>query len=43
MGLFGVPMQSVLLRTLGVLVLYLICVALVYAMKKLPVVRRIVP
>lgn len=43
MGLFGVPMQSVLLRTLGVLVLYLICVALVYVMKKLPAIRRIVP
>lgn len=43
MGLLGVSVQSVLLRTLGVAALYLVCVALVYVMRKLPVIKRIVP
>lgn len=43
MDALGVPMTSVLLRTVGVIALYLICVSLVLLLKKIPVLREIVP
>lgn len=43
MDALGVPMTSVLLRTIGVIVLYLACVLLVLFLKKIPILREIVP
>lgn len=43
MGLLHIPMTSIALRTVGVPVLYLGCVAIVYIMKKIPLLKAIVP
>lgn len=43
MDMGGVPMTSILLRTVGVIFLYGICVALVLLLKRLPLLRRFVP
>ena len=39
----NVPMQSVALRTVGVLVLYTACVLAVFLLKKVPLVKAIIP
>lgn len=43
LGLMNVPMQSVALRTVGVLVLYAACVLAVFLLKKVPLVKAIIP
>ena len=43
LGLMNVPMQSVALRTVGVLVLYAACVLTVFLLKKVPLVKAIIP
>lgn len=42
-GALDIPMTSVLLRTVGVVILYSVCVAIVLVLKRLPLLRRIVP
>ena len=39
----GIPMTSIVLRTLGALVFYICCVAIVLLLKKIPLLNRIVP
>lgn len=41
--LFNVPLRSVLLRTIGVPLLYVSCVLIVYLLKKMPIFRSLVP
>ena len=42
-GIFGVSMNSVWLRAVGALVIYLICLLLVLVMKRVPFLQKIVP
>lgn len=42
-GLFGIPITSIALRTIGVVLLYIACVAIVILLKKIPGLRHIVP
>lgn len=39
----GVPTSSILLRTVGVFVLYLCCLAIVFVMKRIPFIKHLVP
>ena len=41
--LLGIPMTSILLRTLGIPVLYISCVLIVCTLKRIPLLRSIVP
>lgn len=43
LGIFGISSQSILLRTGGVVILYALCVGLVFLLKKVPMVNRILP
>ena len=43
LNILHIPMTSPVLRTIGVIILYFFCVALVLLLKKIPFVRRIVP
>lgn len=43
MGMGGVPMTSILLRTVGIIALYGNCIALVLLLKRLPLLKNIVP
>lgn len=43
LGLMNVPVQSAALRTVGVLAVYLGCVLIVYVLKKIPVIKEILP
>lgn len=42
-GVLGVSMNSVLLRTLGPIVIYLACVLVILLLKKIPIINKIVP
>lgn len=42
-GVIGVSMSSVLLRTLGPIIIYLVCVLVVLVLKKIPFINKIVP
>lgn len=39
----GVPMESIALRTVGVIALYAICLAIVLVLKKIPLLKKLVP
>ena len=43
LGLMNVPMQSVILRTVGVLVLYGLCILIVWLLRRIPVIKTIIP
>ena len=42
-GFFGVPMDSFFLKTLGALGIYLVCLAIVLLLKKIPLINKILP
>lgn len=43
LGLFNIPMTSIALRTVGVIIIYGICIGAVFIMKKIPGLKSIVP
>ena len=39
----GLNMYSIWYRTLGAVALYIICVGIVYILKKIPIIRKAIP